>query len=257
MQKSLKIGILGTGKLAWQISQAIDSTDHEIYVVYGRRLGEAKKLATKLDCSFTDQLTSLRNNTDLLIIAVSDDSIQTVAEQIPAAYTGIVVHTSGSVSSEALNSCKNRGIFYPLYSFNSKRKIKFDKIPLLITSDHKEILVLLENLARSITSLVYHIGDEQRRWIHLSAVYANNYTNFMMTQAFEILRTHQIPEELMLPIIRQSSKNWNSGKSKAIQTGPAIRKDEKTIQKHLDLIENKKEQQLYKDIAEAIQRFYQ
>lgn len=254
----MNIGIIGSGKVAFQLGLALHETKHKISFIAGRNLVEIKKLAKKVKSDYYNSIPEIKiKHLDCILIAVKDDAIAEVATQIPRDFPGIIAHTSGAIGLELLGeSLAKKGIFYPLYSFQNKRKKKLNKIPFLITSSSKEVQNCLIDLAKSISDYQYVIDDNQRAKLHLAAVYANNFTNFMMTLCFEIMDKQSLDQEIILPIIRQSIDAWTSGKAKEKQTGPAMRGDNKTMQKHIDIISLPEQKAMYRIISQNISKFH-
>jgi predicted short-subunit dehydrogenase-like oxidoreductase (DUF2520 family) len=136
--------------------------------------------------------------TDITIIAVSDDAIETVSSKIS---TDFVVHTSGSMPLSALKNNTRKGVFYPLQTFSKKKKVDFTQIPFCIEATTEKDEKLLEKLAGFLSKKIYRISSEQRKAIHVAAVFANNFTNHMYKIAHDICNTHQIPIEILNPLI--------------------------------------------------------
>lgn len=251
----MKLAIIGSGNVAWHIAHSIVKTEHIISYIAGRNEKEVKRLSSKVSAIGILDTSALPLDIDLIVICVNDSSISEVVAKIPSKFKGIVAHTSGAIDSQVISQkFKNSGIFYPLYSFPSKRQMNMNKIPFLITSKSESILKKLLDLAKSISKHVYHVTDEERLYLHLAAVYANNFSNFMMTKSFEILDRKSINKEMLLPIIKQSAENWTKGLAKTKQTGPAIRNDQVTIEKHLKLLQKAEEKQLYSLISQHIKQ---
>ncbi len=186
---------------------------------------------------------------DIAIIAVSDDAIQEVSRQVD---TSLVVHTSGSASMHELQNKGRKGVFYPLQTFTKGTIVDFNEIPICLEAQKKEDLQLLEILADSISNQVFHINSEQRKSIHVSAVFVNNFVNHMYTMAQTICNEHNVPFEILQPLIQETASKVKNIAPSLAQTGPAKRNDIKTIQKHLDLL-NEHQQDIYRKLTESIQ----
>lgn len=188
--------------------------------------------------------------TDITILAVSDDAISDVSSQIENSF---VVHTSGSVSMDQLQNKARKGIFYPLQSFTKGEIVDFTKIPFCVEAENANDLKLLEQLVELLGTKSYQINSEQRKKIHLAAVFANNFTNHMYKISKDICDSNQIPFEILLPLIEETASKIKSISPKDAQTGPAARNDQKTIQKHLKML-NEQQRELYIKITESIQK---
>ena len=186
---------------------------------------------------------------DVAIVAVADDAIAEVSSQID---TNLVVHTSGGSHINSLKNPKNKGVFYPLQSFSKSKKVDFGKIPICLEAKSDVDYILLENIAHMISNKVYRIDSKQREIIHVSAVFANNFSNHMFAIADEICESNKIPFEILHPLINETVKKLSDLSPREAQTGPAIRNDQKTIKKHLLLLPEKY-QLMYKLLTESIQ----
>ena len=187
--------------------------------------------------------------TDITIIAVSDDAIETVSSKIS---TDFVVHTSGSMPLSALKNNTRKGVFYPLQTFSKKKKVDFTQIPFCIEATTEKDEKLLEKLAGFLSKKIYRISSEQRKAIHVAAVFANNFTNHMYKIAHDICNTHQIPIEILNPLINETAEKIKVLPPALAQTGPAIRKDVTTINNHLFLL-TEKQQEIYTILTKSIQ----
>ncbi|MDT7831971.1 DUF2520 domain-containing protein [Flavobacteriaceae bacterium S356] len=186
---------------------------------------------------------------DIAIIAVSDDAITEVSKQVN---TPLVVHTSGSAGMAELQNKSRKGVFYPLQTFTKDTIVDFDRIPICIEAENDQDLKLLEKLVAFISDRIFHISSEQRKSIHVSAVFVNNFVNHMYTMAESICKEHNVPFQILHPLIEETVNKIKTIRPIEAQTGPAKRNDIKTIQKHLDLL-NQQQQEIYIKLTESIQ----
>ena len=186
---------------------------------------------------------------------MNDDSIIDVSSQLKESNT-LIAHTSGIKDQSVLKEHKRRGIIYPLYSFFDTKKASFDEVPFLIESNSLEDCEILFSLAYELSGKAYKISAEEKKDLHLAAVFANNFANHLMTRAFDILDVKSLNKEILLPIIKQSCANWIEGKAKENQSGPALRNDKRTMHKHLEKLNTEEEKAIYKIISESISTYY-
>lgn len=246
----IKVAIIGGGNVATHLANAFSKTDEVSLVqVYARNIEQVEHLK---------EVTSITNSIDLLtkadvyIIAVSDDAIGDVSRKIEQK-NGLVVHTSGSVAMQSLQNTGRKGIFYLLQSFSKDKEVNFNKIPFCLEAENEEDLQLLETLAKTIGKKIYRINSEQRKRLHVAAVFVNNFTNHMYKIGADICNEHQVPFEVLLPLIQETAQKITELSPDAAQTGPAKRNDQKTIQDHLALL-NAEQQEIYKLITKSIQQ---
>ncbi len=187
---------------------------------------------------------------DIYIIAVTDDAIQAVSKQLGNT-TALVVHTSGTVALEAISQSR-KGVFYPLQSFSKNKTVDFHKVPFCLEVNQESDFTILSELANILGAKHYAIDSKQRKKLHLAAVFVNNFTNHMYQIGQEICEEHQVPFEILYPLIEETSKKINTLSPKEAQTGPAKRNDIQTINNHLEQL-NSQQQKIYKIITKSIQ----
>ncbi len=248
-----KIVIIGAGNVATQLCLALKKSKHTIVQVYSKHKSSAGILAKSLKCDFTNQPENIDTSADIYIIAVNDDSIIEVVKHLRL-IDKIVIHTSGSVDMNILApSSKNIGVFYPLQTFSKNNKVNFKIIPICIEANNNATFRVLNSLAKSVSNKVQKINSEQRKTIHLAAVFANNFCNHLYAIASDILESANVSFDILKPLIEETSKKIKNSSPVETQTGPAIRDDKKTMSSHLKMLSQKKKyQQLYNLISKSI-----
>lgn len=242
-----RISMIGAGNVATHLSQALQNAGHEIIQVYNRTPNSAALLAQQLGCPFTTELTDI-SACDLAIISVKDDAISKVASQLDCP----IAHTSGTKSIAVLGE-KAAAVFYPLQTFSKEKKVDFQNIPICIESNNKELLALLQEIAKSISNNVHQLSSEQRKYLHLSAVIACNFSNLMYQLANEICTEQNIPFDLLKPLITETSQKIQVVSAQEAQTGPAQRKDLATIEKQIALLTTDEEKRkIYELLTQSI-----
>ncbi|MDG1527852.1 MAG: DUF2520 domain-containing protein [Polaribacter sp.] len=189
-------------------------------------------------------------DSDVTIIAVSDDAIQAVSKSIQHR-KGLIVHNSGAVDIDTITN-ERKGVFYPLQSFTKDKSVDFNSVPFCLETKNSEDFNLLEALAKSIGEKTYKINSEQRKKLHVAAVFVNNFTNHMYKIANDICEKNNVPFEILYPLIEETAKKIQSISPIDAQTGPAKRNDEQTIKNHLENL-NLQQQEIYKLITKSIQ----
>jgi predicted short-subunit dehydrogenase-like oxidoreductase (DUF2520 family) len=169
----MKISVIGSGNVAWHLSQTLENANHTIFEVYSRDIKNAKKLCDKLyNAEPKDQLDFSKSKSELFIISVKDDAIQDVVKKIQLPINAILVHTSGTVGIEVLKNkfTPNIGVFYPLQSFSKSREINFKNIPICIEASNTKTETVLEKFAFTFCDNVAFLDSEDRKKLHLAAV---------------------------------------------------------------------------------------
>jgi len=251
-----KVVCIGAGRLAQQLMPALEEAGCHIVQVYNRNIVAAETLSGRLNkSSFTGALAEINTTADLYFFAVSDDAIGPVADQVLPLLPGNIIglHCSGSLGLDVLPFRRKAG-FYPLQSFSTGHDVTWRWIPIIITTPEEETWLQLKEIAGKMSSSVFRMTEDQKSNLHVAAVFANNFSNHMLTLAEKICKEHQLPFEILKPLILETfSKAILSG-PRASQTGPAIRGDEKTIQKHLRLLAKQPELAVvYEVITKSIQ----
>ncbi|QTE23594.1 Rossmann-like and DUF2520 domain-containing protein [Polaribacter cellanae] len=185
---------------------------------------------------------------NLTIIAVSDDAIAKVSSKIKNSF---VVHTSGSFAMENLKNTSNKGVFYMLQTFSKDKNVDFSEVPFCLEAENKNDYKLLETVAKSIGKKIYNVNSEQRKALHVAAVFVNNFTNHFYKIGKDICEENEVPFEILQPLIEETALKIKTLSPEKAQTGPAIRNDKKTIKNHLDLL-HKEQQKIYKLITKSI-----
>ncbi len=244
----MKVFIIGTGNVAAALGKAVISSGHELKGITGRNTGLSKSLADKLNCKlflFPDEIPV---NFDLYILAIKDDAIPEVVNQLPA-LKGIVAHTSGTASMDVLKRFSSSGVFYPVASITPNKPRNFNKVPICIEGSDEKTFSKLMAFADSLSGELYALDSDQRAALHVAAVFANNFTNYILGISEHILQSNHLPASLLKSLVKSTVENNFSKGSYLSQTGPALRNDQKTIARHLKFLDSNKE---YKKIYEII-----
>ena len=247
----IRVSILGSGNVATHLINAFLKADAvELVQVYSRNISDIEQL--KNDVQITDTTQNLIP-VDVTIIAISDDAIPEFSNHLNI--KGITAHTSGSVSMSDLNDSLIRGVFYPLQTFSKGKSLDFSDTPICIEAENNQALDLLKKLALAISNKVYEINSEQRKKLHLAAVFVNNFTNHLYQIGNSICDDHKIPFEILHPLIKETAYKIKEISPKEAQTGPAIRNDNKTIEKHLAQLSTQ-EKKIYNILTDSISKTY-
>lgn len=252
----MNVFLIGAGNVAWHLSTALHAQDIRFMGVFNRTKEHAVELADALGCVVCPSLQEAPKNADLYLICTSDNSIAAVSAALPD-NDGMVVHVSGSTSIDNIDRKHHRrGVFYPLQTFNKNRPIDFRNIPIAIEATTEEDTGLLMDVGRRLSETVVRMDGTQREALHVAAVFASNFTNYLYALSAYILQNNNLDFRLMLPLISETAKRVSeTNHPMMVQTGPAIRNDVDTIQRHLSFLEQKPElRELYYIITEAIRK---
>ena len=246
----IKVVLIGSGNVAHHLIQAFaKSNEIDVIQVFAR---QKKIIIPLLDSNKIITNSNDLAQADLYIIAVSDDAISKVSAQLPFE-NRLVVHTSGSVALDALDKKNRKGSFYPLQTFSKKAEVDFSQIPIFLESENETDFELLEKVAKIISNKVYKINSEQRKALHVSAVFVNNFVNHLYQIGNEICVENKVPFEVLKPLILETANKVMTLSPNEAQTGPAIRNDKQTIASHLDFLLDENQKNIYKTLTQSIQ----
>lgn len=247
----ISVVILGSGNVATHLFKAINNTDYASVIQwYNRSLNSLKEYKSKVE--ITDDLTQLKN-ADLYILAVSDDAIKPLSTSLPFE-NRLVVHTSGCVSLYDIDKKHKRGVFYPLQTFSKSADINFANVPICIEALKSEDYHILKNLGSALGSPTKKVNSDQRKVLHLAAVFVNNFTNQLYRVAHEITESEGAEFDVLKPLILETAKKVQDLSPYMAQTGPAKRNDKKTLKKHLKLLKDPHQKDIYNLLTSSIQR---
>ncbi|WP_010182132.1 Rossmann-like and DUF2520 domain-containing protein [Aquimarina agarilytica] len=248
----IKVVVLGSGNVATHLCTTLEKHTRILLLQNYNRKGEN---IANCGVTITNRPTEIVD-ADLYIFAISDDALPTVNTEFNH-LKGLIVHTSGSTPLEVFSSFERKGIFYPVQSFKKNIPVSFSEVPIAIEASHESDQQLLVRFAQSISKAVYVLNSEQRNILHVAAIFANNFSNFMYTQAEEICQTNAIDFNILKPLISETITKISTNSPKEIQTGPAIRNDKKTIERHITTLTDQKKIKLYQLLTAAIQHYYE
>lgn len=245
--------LIGSGNVATNLGRVLLKSGKNILQVWSRSEGNANKLAAELNAQVLTDLSLISNQADLVIIAVKDDVIASTAALL-SPINAIIVHTSGTRPLSDLSGHKNTGVFYPLQTFTPQSSADFSQIPICIEGSSPEVLSTLTELCNNVGAKAYQIDSEQRGALHIAAVFANNFTNHIWGISREMLEKANIPKEILNPLMEETFHKAISQNPFDVQTGPAVRFDEETINRHLKSLEKDPHlHEIYKLITQNIQ----
>lgn len=253
----MNVSIVGSGNLASHLIPRLLEKGIKVQQIFSRNATTAKSLSRKYKIAFAPTLNDLNLNVDLILLCVSDSSIRTIIPHFKN-FSGIVCHTSGTAPINDLNKHKgNNGVLYPLQTFSAKAKVDWNSIPVFVEGSNAATEKNLLQLAKRLSKKSYVLSSEQRKELHLAAVFVNNFVNACYTIAHSHLQKKNLKWEYLLPLIDQTTLKIHSHAPKDVQTGPARRNDQKIIQEHLQLLKkDKKALEVYKVMTEYIKSSY-
>ena len=249
----MNIVMLGAGNVATHLSKALQVKGHNITQVYSKTVASAKALAAQLNAPYTTEINDVKPTADIYIYALKDNALEDVIHKLDVP-NAIHIHTAGSVSIDVFEDrVRYFGVIYPMQTFSKSKEVNFENIALMVEANTEKTFDTLYGIAQQLSNKCYKIDSGERKKIHLSAVFACNFVNYMYTVAEELIGETNAPFDILQPLIAETTEKIKHLSPAKAQTGPAVRNDTATIEKHLKMLEDKPElQQLYKEISELI-----
>ena len=258
---SESIVLLGAGRVATHLAPALIEAGHRIVQVYSRTIDAARTLASPLGVPYTDDMDVIATDASIYIACVIDEALPTITQRlvnkvdVATPSSPLFLHTAGSVSINLWHEAgaKHYGILYPLQTFSKERAVDMRKVALFVEGSDENSLHTIEQLAHSISDKVHRADSSERALLHISAVFACNFTNAMYGIAHQLLKQGGIPFDVLLPLIDETAAKVHTLAPHEAQTGPAVRGDNEVMQYHLArLAEQPELQQLYAQISAII-----
>lgn len=256
----MKIVLIGAGNLATHLGKALRAAGHDMLQVFSRTMQSAETLASLLDAEPLTDIAQVRDDADVYIFSVKDSALAQLVAQLcrheadglgedgavnalrkakKGEHERVFLHTAGSMPMSVFKGmAQHYGVLYPMQTFSKQREVDFSIIPCFVEANDEFAQKQIEGLAREISGRVYQLSSEDRKYLHLSAVFACNFANHCYAISQELLEEHGIPFDVMLPLINETAAKVHEMKPKDAQTGPAVRYDENVIDKQSKLLEN-------------------
>ena len=245
----IQVTIIGSGNVARHLIKAFsEKAEIELVQVFSR------KPQVVADLVNSDKIISDYNHlqtVDVIIIAVTDDAIAEVSDQIPFK-NQLVVHTSGSVAMSNLDDKNRKGVFYPLQTFSKSKAVDFKIIPICLEAENDKDYQTLETVAKLISNVIYKVNSEQRKALHVAAVFVSNFVNHLYQMGNEICTENNLSFDILKPLIQETANKILTLSPKEAQTGPAKRKDTQTINTHLSFLTDENQKEIYKLLTKSI-----
>lgn len=252
----MDVVIVGSGNIAHCFSQLLQLNGHQIRQVISRQEDHARQLAEKLNTAFSTDLLDIDMNADVYLLAVNDSAIP-VLDQSLRLGKRIVTHTAGAVPLEAIGHIStNTGVIYPLQTIR-KESFSQQSIPLLIEASGDTVLRRLQSLAEAISENVKYMSSADRMKMHVAAVFANNFTNHLITLCKQYCEKEALDFSLLKALLTETFRRLENGNPESSQTGPALREDLQTMDRHRELLDGYPEmRQVYDLMSESIFHYY-
>lgn len=231
----MRVTFIGSGNVATVLGRKVLNAGHSVLQVFSRDHAHAKELADEMQASPVSSVAGLDHSADIYIIAIADDSLNGIHNWLKLDRQ-LVVHTAGSVSIDVLKKIsRNYGVLYPLQSLRKEKRNSPD-IPFLVDGNHEETKIAIKQFAETISTVVRFAGDTERVKLHMAAVISNNFSNHLYTLTEDFCNKESVDFRILIPLISETVNGLRDHLPATLQTGPAVRNDQATIDKHLQLL---------------------
>lgn len=255
--KNKTIALIGAGNVATHLARQLTNVGYTIVQVYSRSVASASELANRLKVNYTTNLEEITDKANFYIFSIKDSALEEVISNMPHS-NGIWIHTSGSMPMNIFKGkVQNYGVLYPLQTFSKTRVIEWKNIPIFIEASDDATYQSINQLAGNISSRVSLLSSEDRKQVHLSAVFACNFVNHMYNIANTIVGKANLSFDILLPLIKETCEKVYTLSPHNAQTGPAVRYDENVISKHIDLLDTPELKKIYQLLSESIHKNHQ
>lgn len=252
----MTITFVGAGNLASHLAPALAAAGHDIVCVFSHTMKSANALAERIGqgSRATNVLDEI-SEADAYFISVKDDALADVVAAWPKhCKRGVVVHTAGTMAMDVISSTSDHtGVLYPMQTFSKEKTLNFKEIHCFIEGNCQESENVVKLLADSVSDHVTKLSSKDRKYLHIAAVFACNFTNHMYALAFEILEQRGIEPNCLISLIDETARKTHHLHPHNGQTGPARRGDEKVMQEHLNVLKDNGElHEIYKMMSKSI-----
>lgn len=232
----MTITFIGSGNVATHLALALKAAGHNILQVFSREYDHAERLAHQVLAEPVDKLSLLYPTADVYFLAVSDDALFDLALDLRLR-DALVLHTSGTVPMKVLEPVSRKnGVVWSPQTFVRDVAMQYDQLPFCIEGSTPQVERQIETLMGTVSQKIFRLSSEQRTWLHLAAVMVSNFGNALNALAQELLQRHGLPFDVLTPLIQTTADKATHGDLWSLQTGPARRRDQKTIDRHRQML---------------------
>lgn len=248
----MKVVMIGSGNTGTVLCAVLNKADHQIVQVVSRNVENARKLAEIYNASYADLTQPHFAEADIYILALQDVALDHLGKY-PGLKNKLVVHTAGAVSIVVLKDISDKyGVMYPLQTL-SKFTDHIPEIPFLVDGSDKETLHQILGLAKSISTNVVTADDKERLNYHVAAVFVSNFANHMFALAEIFCQKEKLEFKSLIPLVNEVNQRVNHHSPFLTQTGPAMRDDIFTLNRHLQALTAYPElKYIYLKVSESI-----
>lgn len=250
-----KFAMIGSGRVASHLAPALVDAGFLCTIIYSPNISHAQSLAGRIGTIATDDLKNVvGSDVDFVLLSIKDDALSEVTKVFPEDYPHPLIHTSGSTPMDVLNRVSSYGVIYPMQTFSKERSIDVSQVPFFYEWSNEHTRILIEEIFIQLNVKTFrYLKSEDRGRLHLAAVFACNFTNYLFSIADHILGEMDLDFNILSPLVTETIEKAFLHHPENVQTGPASRNDTKTMERHLALLDDHPEyKKLYKILSESI-----
>lgn len=252
-----RIVMIGAGNVATHIARTLVSVGCAPIQVWSRSENSARMLASEIGCGAVTDIDRVVSDADIYIISVADKALENVIMQLCGCHAkGVFVHTAGTMPMQLFEGrAEHYGVLYPMQTFSKQKKLDFSVVPCFVEASDEGALAVVRRLARLLSNRVYELSGDDRRWLHVAAVFACNFTNACCGMAARLLAEHGLDFSVMLPLVDETTRKLHTLTPAEAQTGPAARCDRNVMDSHLAMLKGEGDlQEVYRMMSEMIMK---
>lgn len=236
----IKIVILGAGNVASHLAPALERCGvGQVCQVFSRTSESAAALCAHLrSATPVSDASKIMPDADIYIVSLVDHAVGEALSAVPPTGSDALwLHTSGSLPMSVLAERSDRyGVFYPLQTFSKDRYVDMSQVPIFIEGNNGEVTAEIRAMAEVVSRSVFYADGDLRRRMHIAAVFACNFTNYMFTVADDLLKADGLTLEVLHPLIAETVRKAMTGSPALGQTGPAVRGDGEIVERHASML---------------------
>lgn len=237
------IGIVGAGAVGTALGVALTRAGWPITAVASRDAVRRERFRELVGGTRAFvEITPLLDEVELIVLAVPDDAIGSVAEGIRLYSGQALIHTSGALGAEVLEPAMAAGTqigsFHPLVAFaDIERAVEALHGATVAVEGDDQLVALLADMARAIGADAVRLAPGTKAAYHAAAVLAAGGFVALLDAIAELGRVAGLDEAGSLaiygPLIEQTLGNARALGIRAALTGPLTRGDVGTLERHL------------------------
>lgn len=254
-----RIGVVGVGAVGMTLAWGLAASGYPVVAVMNRTPAVAGWLADQLPgCRVALSLAEIAALAEMIILAVPDDALASVAASLPWRSGQTVVHCSGAAPARVLAIAGEQGAlfgsFHPLLSIPRSRPASADEALARLAGctfaieAPPSLAAMLEAMAHRLGAQAIFLEEQDRVPYHLAAVLTSNYPVTLISAATDLWAQFGISREealaALIPLLRSALGNLEQFGLPQSLTGPLARGDAGTVRAHLDYLASQKEQPL-------------